>query len=92
MLSLIAFVGIFIVSSADLITRLGNLSGWSVAVFLTTVAFGIASLASAISLWRTPRETIRGGVRRFSLMVTFALLIAAAYLAYWGVIGLRTWA
>jgi CubicO group peptidase (beta-lactamase class C family) len=91
-LSLIAFVGIFIVSSADLIARLGNLTGWSVAVFLTTVAFGIASLASAISLWRTPRETIRGGVRRFSLIVTFALLIAAAYLAYWGVIGLQTWA
>jgi CubicO group peptidase (beta-lactamase class C family) len=91
-LSLIAFVGIFMVSRADLIARLGNLTGWSVAVFLTTVAFGIASLASAISLWRTPRETVRSGVRRFSLIVTFALLIAAADLAYWGMIGLRTWA
>jgi CubicO group peptidase (beta-lactamase class C family) len=91
-LSLIALVGIFLVSTADLIARLGNLTGWSVALFLTTVAFGIAALASAISLWRTPRETVRGAVRRFSLMVTLALLIAAAYLAYWGVIGLRTWA
>ncbi len=91
-LSLIAFVGIFIASSADLITRLGNLTGWSIAVFLATVAFGIAALASAISFWRTPRETVRSGVRRFSLIVTVALLIAAAYLAYWGVIGLRTWA
>jgi CubicO group peptidase (beta-lactamase class C family) len=91
-LSLIALVGIFMVSTADLIARLGNLTGWSVALFLTTVAFGIAALASAISLWRTPRETVRGAVRRFSLMVTLALLIAAAYLAYWGVIGLRTWA
>jgi CubicO group peptidase (beta-lactamase class C family) len=91
-LSLIAFVGVFIASSDDLIERLGNLSGWSVAAFLTTVSFGIASLGSAISLWRTPREAARPGVRRFSLIVTVALLIAAAYLSYWGVIGLRTWA
>lgn len=91
-LSLIAFVGVFIASSDDLIERLGNLTGWSVAVFLTTVSFGIASLGSAISLWRTPREAVRPGVRRFSLIVTVALLIAAAYLSYWGVIGLRTWA
>jgi CubicO group peptidase (beta-lactamase class C family) len=91
-LSLIAFVGIFILSGNDLIERLGNLTGWSAVVFLTTVVFGIASLGSAISLWRTPRETVRRGVRRFSLTVTVALLIATAYLAYWGIIGLRTWA
>ena len=91
-LSLIAFVGIIIVSSDDLIERLGNLTGWSAAVFLTTVVFGLATLGSAISLWRTPAENVRHGVRRFSLIVTMALLIAVAYLAYWGIIGLRTWA
>ena len=91
-LSLIALVGIFILSAGDLIERLGNLTGWSAAVFLVTVTFGIASLGSAISLWRTPAENVRRGVRRFSLAVTLALLIAAVYLAYWGIIGLRTWA
>ncbi len=91
-LSLIAFAAIFIVSSDDLIERLGNLTGWSAAIFLATVAFGIASLGSAISLWRTPAENIRPRVRRFSVIVTVALLIAFAYLAYWGIIGLRTWA
>jgi hypothetical protein len=35
---------------------------------------------------------VRPGVRRFSLIVTLALLVAGAYLAYWGIIGLRTWA
>jgi len=91
-LSLIAFVAIFILCNEDLINRLGNLTGWSVAVCATTVAFGIAALAGAISLWRAPVETVRRGVRRFSLIVTLALLIAAAYFAYWGIIGLRTWA
>ena len=37
-------------------------------------------------------EAVRRSVRRFSLIVTVALLVAAVYLAYWGIIGLRTWA
>jgi CubicO group peptidase (beta-lactamase class C family) len=90
-LSLIAFVGIFILCSDDLIDRLGNLTPWSVAIFLTTLLFGLASLASVVSLWRAPAESVRRGVRRFSSVITIALLIAAAYLAYWGIIGLRTW-
>ena len=73
-LSLIAFVGIFILCSDDLINRLGNLTGWSAALFLTTVVFAMAALASAISLWRAPVETVRRGVRRYSLVVTLALL------------------
>jgi len=92
MLSLITFVGLIIVSSDDLIDRLGNLTGWSVAVYVSTVAFAIASLASAVSVWRAPVDVVRRGVRRYSRTVTLALLIAAAYLAYWGIIGLRTWA
>ncbi len=91
-LSLITFVGLIIVCSADLIDRLGNLTGWSVAVCVSTVAFAIASLASAISVWRAPVDVVRRGMRRYSRTVTLALLIAAAYLAYWGIIGLRTWA
>jgi len=91
-LSLVAFVGVFILCSDDLIDRLGNMTGWSVAIFLITLLFGLASLGSAISVWRAPVETVRRGVRRFSMIATVALLIAAAYLAYWGIIGLRTWA
>ena len=90
-LSLIAFVGIIVVSSDDLIDRMGNLTGWSAAVFAATVSFGIGSLASAISWWRAPAQAVRPGVRRFSLIVALALLIAGAYLARWGIIGLRTW-
>jgi hypothetical protein len=90
-LSLLAFVGIVILCSSDLITRLGNLTVWSVALFLTTIAFAVAAIASAVALWRTPTQNVRRGVCGYSIVVTLALLIAAAYLAYWGVIGLRTW-
>ena len=91
-LSLVAIVVIFMISSDDLIPRMGNLTGWSVAFFLATVVYGVASVTGAIALWWAPKQEVRCWVRRFSTAVILALLIAAAYLAYWGVIGLRTWA
>jgi heme A synthase len=54
--------------------------------------YGVASVASVIALWRAPKQEVRKWVHRFSTAIILALLIAAAYLAYWGVIGLRTWA
>ncbi|SPF42841.1 membrane hypothetical protein [Candidatus Sulfotelmatobacter kueseliae] len=91
-LSLVAFMGVYILINDDMIVQLGNLTVWSAALFLLTVTYAVAAVASAVSLWRAPAEIVRRGVRRFSLIVTVALLIAAAYLAYWGIIGLRTWA
>jgi CubicO group peptidase (beta-lactamase class C family) len=91
-LSLIAIVVIFILASDDLIPRMGNLTVWSGSFFLATVVYALATLAGAVSLWRAPKEGVRTGVRRFSTAVILALLIAGAYLAYWGIIGLRTWA
>jgi len=90
-LSLAAFVGIFVASGSDAITRLGNLTVWSVGLFLTTLIFGAACLASVVALWRARRQEIRRFVRWYSMTVTAALTIAALYLAYWGVIGIRTW-
>ena len=90
-LSLVSVVVIFILCGNDLIERLGNLSAWSMALFLVTSIFALASAASAIALWRTPVGTVRRGVRGYSIAITLALLITTAYLAYWGVIGLRTW-
>jgi len=91
-LSLVACVCIFMRISNDPITLLGTRTSWSVAFFLATVAYAVASLASALAVWSAPKEEVRSGVRRFSRAVALALLIAAAYLAYWGMIGLRTWA
>ena len=91
-LSLFAIVGIFAICSDDLIERLGNLTVWSAAVWVATLVFAVTSLASAFVSWRSPEEGVRQSVRRFSVVVSLALLIATAYLAYWGIIGLRTWA
>jgi CubicO group peptidase (beta-lactamase class C family) len=90
-LSLIAVVIIFNAASDDLIPRMGNLTAWSSSFFLATVLYALATLAGVVSLWRAPKEGVRTGVRRFSMLVILALVVAAAYLAYWGIIGLRTW-
>jgi CubicO group peptidase (beta-lactamase class C family) len=91
-LSLTAIVVIFILSDEDLVSRMGNLTAWSAAFFLATIVFAVAAVASAIALQRAPAAGVRRGVRRFSIVVTASLLIATVYLAYWGIIGLRTWA
>jgi CubicO group peptidase (beta-lactamase class C family) len=91
-LSLAASLGIMALAGSDAITRLGNLTPWSFGLYLCTLIFAIASLASAGALWLARKQPIRKVVRWFSLAVTAALLVATAYLAWWGVIGIRLWA
>ena len=91
-LSVGAIVLVFSLASEDLIPRMGNLTRWSFSFFLATLLYGVASVGGAIALWRAPKQEVRDGVRLLSTVVILGLLIAAAYLAYWGIIGLRTWA
>jgi hypothetical protein len=90
--SLVAFVVIFILCSEDLIERLGNFTVWSAALWVVSLLFGLASVVSFLVALRGSSVGVRPGVRRFSRIVSTALLIAAAYLTYWGIIGIRTWA
>jgi CubicO group peptidase (beta-lactamase class C family) len=90
--SLAASIAIFMLSSNDLLNRLGNLTIWSFGLYLCTLLFAVASIAGAVALWLARRQPVRKSVRRFSIAVTAALLIATAYLAWWGVIGIRLWA
>ncbi len=90
-LSLLALCGLFVLAGSDAITRLGNLTVYSFGIFLATLLFGLATLASTYALWRARRREIRAFVRWHSLLVTAGLVIAFLYLAWWGIIGLRTW-
>lgn len=89
-LSLISFVITFQLSIEDL-ALLGNLTPWSFFLFLTTIIFAIASVASVIAIWLEPKQQTRSAVRIYSTVVTIALVITTAYLAYWGIIGLCMW-
>jgi CubicO group peptidase (beta-lactamase class C family) len=91
-LSILAFFTLYIFAGNYGFASLGTLTIWSFSLFLTTLIFAAASLASAVALWLARKREIRASVRWLSIVVTSALLIAAVYLAYWGVIGIRTWA
>ena len=91
-LSLVAFCAVFAGASGDLLTRLGNVTGWSVALFITTVLFAVMVLMSTWSVLTGSGEGVRRGVLWYSRIISLALLIALVYLAWWGVIGIRTWA
>lgn len=90
-LSLLSIVVIGIFSTDDFISRFGNLTVWSFSLFLLTIVFAVASIATVIALWRTPREEVRSTIRIYTTIITIALMISTGYLAYWGIIGLRTW-
>jgi CubicO group peptidase (beta-lactamase class C family) len=90
-LSLAAFVLFFVLASSDAITRLGNLTVWSGGIFLASLCFAAMVLLSALALWRARKQQIRRSVQWYSIAAISALLIAFLYLAYWGVIGMRTW-
>jgi len=81
----------FALASRGIFDRLGHFSPWSAAIFLTTVLFAIASVASGWTAMRGAGYGVRRSLWIHSVIVSVALLIATAYLAYWGVIGLRTW-
>jgi CubicO group peptidase (beta-lactamase class C family) len=90
-LSLLAFVACAIAAGNDAIARMGNFTVWSFGLTVTTSIFALASLAGAVALWQARRQEIRRWVRWYSISVTLVLLVTTAYLAYWGVIGIRTW-
>ncbi len=91
-LSLVAFCAMFAGASGDVLTRLGNVSGWSVGLFGITILFAVAVLMSTWAVVTAGGEGVRRGVWWYSGIVSLALLIALVYLAWWGVIGIRTWA
>jgi CubicO group peptidase (beta-lactamase class C family) len=85
------FIAIFILCASDILNRLGHFDGWSASLFASTIVFAIAVLMGAWSVLTSKTEGVRRIVRCYSAMVSLALLIALAYLAWWGMIGLRIW-
>lgn len=83
--SLIALAG------EDVIGRFGRPTPWALAFCGLTVLFAVLA---PCGLWLALRVPV-GGTNRVarwhSILVSAANVLGAAYLGYWGIIGLRTW-
>jgi CubicO group peptidase (beta-lactamase class C family) len=92
-LCLVTAFGLFLASMArDPIERLGNPTVWSIGFCVLTWLFAVTTIAGFVQAIRARQWDVRPWVRRHALLVSIANLIVLVYLAYLGIIGLRTWA
>ena len=74
------------------VERLGNPTVWSVGFCVLTWLFALTTVAGLVQTLRARRWEVRLWVRRHALLVSVGNVVVLAYLAYWGIIGLRFWA
>ena len=90
-LCLAASVALVMVSDDDILQRFGNLTLWSGGFCALTVAFALAAVAGLATVLRSRGIGMKRGVYLHSLAVAVANTLVAGYLAYWGMIGYRSW-
>ena len=79
------------VAGNDLIPRFGRPTVWSMGFCALTVAFAITAVLGLLLAVRSPASEVNRWTRWHSIAVSVANTIVAAYLLYWGMIGVRTW-
>jgi len=87
-----AYVGTLAISLEDVISRFGVPSVWSVTVFLSTVFFPVAAVGGLVAVWRAPRAETGRWVWWYGAVVSVVNVVAAAFLAWGGMIAWRSWA
>ncbi len=86
-----AFWGLIFFNREDL-WALGTCCATSIGIMFLSIAFALAAAANLYLVyrhWRTPMNRFAYGR---SFLVAMATFIAAVYMSYWGLIGLRLWA
>jgi hypothetical protein len=85
------FCAIFVITSEDVLASLGAPTRWSWALFLSTILFPIAAVAGYFSARRAKPADAGRFARKLGLVVSTLNVVVAAYLAWWGIIGWRSW-
>jgi len=75
----------------DVIVKLGRITPWSLTFTFSTAAFALFAVLGLVDALRRRNADIRRLVWWHSLVTSLFLTIVAAYMAYWGVIGYRSW-
>jgi CubicO group peptidase (beta-lactamase class C family) len=88
---LIAFLLVVFAGDATL-DRLGRPSPWSIGLFLATTAFAVFAVLGLVLALLYRKRSLGRLVWWHALAASVLMTLVAAYLAYWGVIGVRTWA
>ncbi len=88
---LIAFFVLFAAKRENMLT-MGVPSLLTVSIMVSTIAFALAAPASLVVVYRERSAAMNRMAYWHSVLVAAALAGVAAYMGYWGLIGLRLWA
>jgi CubicO group peptidase (beta-lactamase class C family) len=90
-LALFAAAALFAFGLADPFRRLGHPTAWSIGYVLASVAFAVTAAVGAVAASRAPVAAQNRWAAWHSRLVAAAAVLAAGYLAWFGLVGLRTW-
>ena len=82
---------LLVASQESLFERFGRPTVWSIGLCVGTIAFALFALLALVTTWRARREGVAWLTLAFARAVAVAAVIEAAYLAFWGWIGIRLW-
>lgn len=91
-LCLLAVARLGMPAPEDPVATFGAMTARSLGLFASTLVFAASAVGSAIQWAFLYESRVRPSVRGLTLLSTIALLAIAAYLGYFGIIGIRTWA
>lgn len=86
-----AFALVAVSAPPLLFERFGRLTPWSAGLCALTWLFALTAVIGLLQALRGRGLGVRQAVWLHALLVSAANTLVAAYLAYWGLIGLRTW-
>jgi CubicO group peptidase (beta-lactamase class C family) len=71
--------------------NLGTLNFLTASIMLASIAFPLAAVMGLYVAWRNRNAPIKRKVYWYCILVALAVVAAAVYYGYWGLIGLRLW-
>jgi hypothetical protein len=90
-LSILVALALFAAGLSDPFRRLGHPTVWSVGYAVLSVAFVVAAAVAAVAASRAPVAEQNRWAAWHGRLVAAAAVLVAAYFAWFGLIGLRTW-
>jgi hypothetical protein len=87
-----AFWGILFLAGRHNRWELGVRSWLTVTIMCLSLAFAVTAVAGLFVAWRARFAVMNELAYWHSVFVGLALVTVAAYMGYWGLLGLRLWA
>ncbi len=90
-LSFLVLVGLFVLASSDPFARLGKPSFFSVGIMLMSIAFAVFAFLGARTAVIERHTSMNRLNYWHSTIASFAHLLVACYLGWFGIVGMMTW-